>query len=145
MQTPDERTSRPAFRVARCVAGSAPDSAQRCRNIAEHTLVDVDIDEERGSEQKRRTKKRSAAKRNKNKNYSNFSVINGNCGLALANDLTVPFPTPQKRQPFEAQDKQVCRTPGKDPLAAVSDVGFRTVAIFAEKFAQRDVSHRRST
>jgi len=60
-------------------------------------------------------------------------------GLALANDLTVPFPTPQKRQPFEVpleargkQGKQVCpsaslgtsRTPRKHPLAALSDVIF---------------------
>src|SRR6266478_3079856 len=56
--------------------------------------------------------------------YSNFSVINGNCSfaLALASDLTVPFPTPQKRQ-------QVCRTPRKHPVAALSDVAFRAVVI----------------
>ncbi len=55
-------------------------------------------------------------------NYSNFSVINGNCNFALTSDLTVPSPTPQKRQ-------QVCRTPRKRPLAALSDVVFRAVAI----------------
>src|SRR5579864_4138513 len=53
-------------------------------------------------------------------------------------------PTPQQRQPFEdpleargKQGKQVCpsaslgtsRTPGKDPLAALSDAGFRAGAV----------------
>jgi len=50
-------------------------------------------------------------------------------GLALANDLTVAFPTPQRRQPFEDQGKQVCRTPRKHALATLSDVVFRAVAI----------------
>jgi hypothetical protein len=51
---------------------------------------------------KRRARHDAPRKRYSRQLYSNFSVISGNCNFALASDLTVPFPTPQKRQPFEA-------------------------------------------